>query len=207
MSNLGLGQIDLMQFHVWEDDWVENEEWQRTVEDLKREGKVHAFGISVNRNEPRNVLKTLHTGLIDSVQVIYNIFEQGPEDALFPLCEELGVAVIARVPFDEGTLTGNITRESVFEEGDWRKRYFTPENLEASVSRAEALSKDVPEGMTMAELALRFILHHPAVSTVIPGMRQAAHVHSNIASSDDFTLDDELIKTLRKHRWDRNSSI
>lgn len=203
LLNLGLEQVDLMQFHVWEDDWAEKEEWKRTVEDLKREGKVHAFGISVNRWEPENVLRTLETGLIDAVQVIYNIFDQAPEDELFPACERLGIGVIVRVPFDEGTLTGNLTLESTFEEGDWRRRYFTPEHLKASVGRAEALKKILPEGMSLPALALRFILHHPAVSTVIPGMRQLPHVEANIATSDKQSLDPALLEALRAHRWDR----
>ena len=203
LQNLGLEQIDLMQFHVWEDDWAEQEEWQRCVEDLKKEGKVHAFGISVNRWEPWNVLNTLRTGHIDAVQVIYNVFDQNPEDELFPLCQELNIAVIARVPFDEGTLTGKLTRDTVFQEGDWRKRYFVPENLEASVSHAEKLAEDLPEGMSMPEASLRFILSHPAVSTVIPGMRQPAHVQANMAVSDGDRMDDALLKRMRAHRWDR----
>jgi aryl-alcohol dehydrogenase-like predicted oxidoreductase len=203
LQNLGIDQIDLMQFHVWEDDWADREEWQRCVEDLKKEGKVHAFGISVNRWEPWNVLRTLHTELIDAVQVIYNIFDQNPEDELFPLCEELNVAVIARVPFDEGTLTGKLSRDTVFDDDDWRKRYFVPENLESSVSHAEALAKDLPEDMSMPEASLRFILNHPAVSTVIPGMRQLQHVRANIAVSDGSPLEKKLLNILRQHRWDR----
>jgi aryl-alcohol dehydrogenase-like predicted oxidoreductase len=203
LQNLGIDQLDLLQFHVWEDDWVEQEEWQRCVEDLKKEGKVHAFGISVNRWEPWNVLKTLKTGHIDAVQVIYNIFDQNPEDELFPLCQKLDIAVIARVPFDEGTLTGRLTRDTVFADDDWRKRYFVPENLEASVERAERLAEDIPEGMSMPEASLRFILNHPAVSTVIPGMRQLPHVRANIAVSDGEKLEKELLEKLNKHRWDR----
>ncbi|MFK7970509.1 MAG: aldo/keto reductase [Bacteroidia bacterium] len=203
LSNLGLEQIDLMQFHVWEDDWSDNDEWKRAAEDLKREGKVHAFGISVNRWEPWNVLKTLESGLIDSVQVIYNIFDQNPEDELLPLCEKLGIAVIARVPFDEGSLTGKLRHDTVFADDDWRKRYFVPDHLKASVDRADALAQDLPAGMTMPEAALRFILNHPAVSTVIPGMRQLPHVRANIAASDGNKLEADMMDMLRGHRWDR----
>jgi len=203
LENLQVETIDLMQFHVWEDDWAQLEDWQRAVEDLKQQGKVRAWGISVNRWEPENVLNTLETGLIDAVQVIYNIFDQAPEDRLFPACERLNVAVIARVPFDEGTLTGTLTKDTTWPEGDWRNTYFVPENLHASVERADALRPLIPEGMTMAEMALRFILSNPAVTTVIPGMRKLRHVDANIAASDGRGLPADLIEKLRAHRWDR----
>jgi len=161
-------------------------------------------GVSVNRWEPANVLKTLRTGVVDAVQVIYNIFDQSPKDELFPLCRELDVAVIARVPFDEGTLTGTLSKDSTWPEGDWRNTYFVPENLAASVDRAEALRPLIPDGMTMPELALRFILEHPVVSTIIPGMRKVRHVEANIASSDGRRLPAPLISSLRAHRWDRS---
>ncbi|MBZ0309545.1 MAG: aldo/keto reductase [Anaerolineae bacterium] len=203
LQNLGLDYIDLMQFHVWEDAWARDERWQRAVDDLKREGLIKAMGVSVNRWQPENVLETLKTGHIDAVQVIYNIFDQSPEDHLFPLCEELQIAIIARVPFDEGTLTGTLTKDSKWPEGDWRNTYFVPDNLNASVDRAEALRPLIPEGMTMPEMAMRFILSHPTVSTVIPGMRKLRHVESNIAASDGKGLSSDLIEKLRAHRWDR----
>ena len=203
LANLGLPSVDLVQFHLWEDDWAEDEGWQGAVGDLKREGVVGAVGVSVNRWEPWNVLRTLRTGLVDAVQVIYNIFDQAPEDELFPLCRELDVGVIARVPFDEGTLTGTLTRDSRWPEGDWRNTYFVPENLVASVEHAEALEPLVPAGMTMPEMALRFVLSNPDVATVIPGMRRERHVRANIAASDAGPLPDSLIAALREHRWDR----
>lgn len=203
LANLGMEQIDLMQFHTWDDGWADGEEWQRAVEDLKKEGKVSAMGISMNRWEPENGMRALKTGLIDAVQVIYNIFDQAPEDVLFPYCREHGIAVIARVPFDEGTLTGNITRDTVFPEGDWRGTYFVPENLHASADRADLLRPLVPAGMTMAEMALRFILGNNDVATIIPGMRKPRNVLANTATSDGRGLPADLMKTLKKHRWDR----
>lgn len=203
LHNLGLDSIDLIQFHVWEDCWAHDERWQRTIDDLKREGLIKAVGISVNRWEPWNSLETLRTGLVDAVQVVYNIFDQAPEDQLFKVCVEQNVAVIARVPFDEGTLTGTLTKDSRWPEGDWRNTYFVPENLIPSVERAEALRPLIPPGMTMPEMALRFCLAHPTVSTVIPGMRKVRHVEANIAASDGRALPPELIKKLREHRWDR----
>lgn len=203
LQNLDLPKIDLLQFHVWEDAWANDERWQRAVDDLKREGLVEAFGVSVNRWEPTQVLQTLRTGFIDAVQVIYNIFDQNPEDELFPLCRELNIGVIARVPFDEGTLTGTLTKESKWDEGDWRNGYFVPENLRASVERAEALKPLVPEGMTLPEMALRFILANPDVSTTIPGMRRPANVRNNIATSDATPLPASLLEELRQHRWVR----
>lgn len=203
LENIGITSLDLMQFHVWEDDWARDESWQQAVSDLKAEGLVKSFGVSVNRWEPENCLETLKTGLIDAVQVIYNIFDQNPEDKLFPLCEALKVAVIARVPFDEGTLTGTLTKASTWPEGDWRNTYFVPENLNASVDRAEALRPLIPEGMTMPEMALRFILENPVVSTIIPGMRRRGHVEANIAVSDGQRLTPDVMQALRGHRWDR----
>ncbi|WP_337174367.1 aldo/keto reductase [Paludisphaera sp.] len=203
LDNLGVATIDLQQFHVWEDDWADDDRWRRAVEDLKDQGLVRGFGVSVNRWEPTNVVRTLQTGAIDAVQVIYNIFDQSPEDELFPLCRELDIAVIARVPFDEGTLTGTLTKETTWPEGDWRNTYFVPENLSQSVDRAEALRSIIPAGMTMPELALRFILQEPAVSTIIPGMRKMAHVEANMAASDGRPLPPRLMRELREHRWDR----
>ncbi|WP_372974441.1 aldo/keto reductase [Muriicola sp.] len=203
LKNLDVEQLDLMQFHTWDDTWAEREEWQRAVEDLKTSGKVAAMGISMNRWEPENGIRALKTGLIDTVQVIYNIFDQAPEDELFPLCDEMDIGVIARVPFDEGTLTGNITKDTVFPKGDWRGTYFVPENLIPSAERADRLRPLVPQGMTMAEMALRFILMNDRVDTVIPGMRKQEHVRSNIDTSDGKGLDDRLYRTLRSHRWDR----
>jgi aryl-alcohol dehydrogenase-like predicted oxidoreductase len=203
LANLGLASVDLLQFHVWEDDWADDKSWQQAVQELKRQGLVRAVGVSVNRWEPWNVLRTLQTGLIDSVQVIYNIFDQAPDDELFPLCRQLGVAVVARVPFDEGTLTGTLTRDSRWPEGDWRNTYFVPENLAASVERAERLRPLIPAGSTMPELALRFILSNSDVATVIPGMRRPPHVRSNLAATDAGRLPADLLARLREHRWDR----
>ncbi len=203
LKNIGVETIDLQQFHVWEDGWAHDERWQKTVEKLKNEGKIRAVGISVNRWEPDNCLETLKTGLVDSVQVIYNIFDQAPEDRLFPLCEELNIAVIARVPFDEGTLTGAIKKDTKFPEDDWRSSYFVPENLKSSVEHADMLRPLVPAGMTMAQMALRFILCNKTVSTTIPGMRKINHLKSNIGTSDEKPLLPGLIAELKKHRWDR----
>lgn len=203
LANLGVEQIWLQQFHVWNDAWHDRDEWKTAIEKLTREGKVAYWGISINRWEPENALETLRTGLISAVQVIYNIFDQAPEDALFPLCRELDVAVIARVPFDEGSLTGNLTRDTTFPKDDWRSTYFVPENLHASVDRADALRPLIPEGMSMPEMALRFILSNPDVSTIIPGMRSVKHVESNCGASDGRGLTATLLEQLKLHRWDR----
>jgi len=203
LSNLRVSRIDLLQFHVWEDGWAQDETWMRVADDWKREGLISGIGISVNRWEPWNVLETLRTGAIDAVQVIYNIFDQAPEDELFPLCRDLEIATIARVPFDEGTLTGDLTLDSRWPAGDWRNSYFVPENLNECVPRAEALRSLVPNKSTMAEMALGFILSNLDVSTTIPGMRQLAHVRRNLAVSDAGPLSEDLLKALRAHRWDR----
>jgi len=203
LKNLGVDCIDLQQFHVWEDNWAQHDDWKKAIEKLKADGKVKHFGISVNRWEPDNSLNTLQTNLIDTVQVIYNIFDQNPEDNLFPLCRKLDIGVIARVPFDEGTLTGTLTKDTVFPEGDWRGTYFVPENLNSSVDHAEALRPLIPHGMTMAEMALRFILCNNDVHTIIPGMRKIRNVEANMAASDGNQLEKSLEIKLKDHRWDR----
>jgi len=203
LSNAGLERFDLVQFHTWEDKWLDDDRWARAVDDLRRQGLLVGIGISINRWEPWNGVRTVRSGLIDAVQVIYNIFDQNPEDELFPACREMDVAVIARVPFDEGTLTGTLTKDSRWPEGDWRNSYFVPDNLIPSVDRANALKPLVPSGETMAQMALRFILSNPDVSTIIPGMRRIAHVDSNAAASAAGALSEEVHRKLRSHRWDR----
>ncbi|RIK62654.1 aldo/keto reductase, partial [candidate division KSB1 bacterium] len=203
LQNAGLDSFDLMQFHTWEDLWHNDDRWLHKLTELKRQGLIHAIGISLNRWEPWNGVKTVESGAIDAVQVIYNIFDQNPQDELFPACQKHEVAVIARVPFDEGTLTGTLTKESRWPEGDWRNIYFVKENLHASVDRAEALQPLIPAGMAMPEMALRFILAEPAVSTIIPGMRKIKHVEANLATSAAGPLPAALVKELGKHRWDR----
>lgn len=203
LQNLGVETIDLQQFHVWEDDWAKQDEWKEAITRLTQQGKVQGWGISVNRWEPNNSLQTLQTGLIDAVQLIYNIFDQAPEDKLFPLCRELNIGVIARVPFDEGTLTGTMTKETTFPASDWRATYFVPENLDASVDHADALKPLLPEGMSLPEMALRFILSNPDVATTIPGMRKMRNVVANMSVSDGKRLPGPLLKELKNHRWDR----
>ncbi len=203
LRNMDVATVDLQQFHVWTDTWAADDRWQRAVSSLKEEGLTRAIGISINRWQPTNVLKALETGLIDSVQVVYNIFDQAPEDELFPECQRRNIAVIARVPFDEGSLTDTLTADSTWPEGDFRNIYFQPENLRNTVERVGRLRPAVPKGMTMPELALRHILQHPAVSTVIPGMRKPQHVEANLRASDAQQLAEGVMAELKRHRWDR----
>jgi aryl-alcohol dehydrogenase-like predicted oxidoreductase len=204
LENAGLDSFDLVQFHVWEDAWVEDDRWAKKIDELRSAGLLKAVGISINRWEPWNGVRAVRSGLIDAVQVIYNIFDQNPEDDLFPACVEMDTAVIARVPFDEGSLTGTLTKESKWPEGDWRNVYFVPDNLLPTVERADALKPIAARnGISLPEMALRFILGHPVVSTIIPGMRKLSHVASNIATSDAGRLSDDLLAELTEHRWDR----
>ncbi len=203
LENLGLTSFDLIQFHTWEDSWLEDDRWVKKIDDLRHQKVFSAVGISINRWEPWNGVRAVQSGLIDAVQVIYNIFDQNPEDELFPACAALDVGIIARVPFDEGSLTGTITLETHWPQGDWRNTYFVPQNLKATVDRVEALKPLVPRGMTMPEMALRFILNNPAVGTIIPGMRKVKNVQENLGASDKGPLPVDLHAELRKHRWDR----
>lgn len=203
-ASLGVDTIDLVQFHVWDDSWADNQEFLRTVDRLKREKLISSFGLSLNRWQPANGIKALRTGCVDAVQVIYNIFDQSPEDELFRVCEEMDIGIIARVPLDEGSLGGKLTPKTSFPDGDWRSRYFGPENLPATLKRVDALKAIVPGGMTLPEMALRFILSNPQVSTTIVGMRSLDHVRSNVALSDGAGLKPDLLQSLRQHRWDRD---
>ncbi|MBI3576697.1 aldo/keto reductase [Candidatus Gottesmanbacteria bacterium] len=203
LKNLGLESLDLILLHGWDDAWAQDDQWQKVAEGLKKRGLVHAFGISIDRWEPENAIRAIKTGFIDAVEVIYNIFDQAPEDKLFPECRKYNVGVIARVPFDEGTLTGTLTADSHWPDGDWRNSYFNRENLKQSMERAERLTKILPEAMTLPELALRFILSNRGVSTTIPGMRRTKNVEANISAGDKGKLTSDLIKLLRSHRWDR----
>jgi aryl-alcohol dehydrogenase-like predicted oxidoreductase len=204
LKNIGVDTLDLIQLHTWEDRWLEDERVLRSAEKLRSSGKIRAFGLSLNRWEPANGIRAVRAGFVDAVQVIYNIFDQNPEDELFPACREKNIAVIARVPFDEGSLTGTLTLDSKWPANDWRSTYFVPENLTASVTRADALKPLLQAGMTMPELALRFILNNPDVSTIIPGMRKRRNVEANIAASTQGPLPAALHNQLRNHRWDRN---
>lgn len=205
LRNLGRERIDLYQFHVWSDHWAKDPEWQSTVEAMRTSGKVTAVGISVNDHQPENVIQALETGLVDSVQLIYNIFDQSPEDKLFPYCQKKNIGVIARVPFDEGSLAGAIRPDTTFPSGDFRNSYFGQNRKREVWARVERLVSDV--GITLDDLprlALRFCTSHPAVSTVIPGMRTPAHVYRNASTSMEEPLSDEILNKLKNHRWARN---
>ena len=205
LKNLGRESVDIYQFHTWTDEWASEDEWQDTVREMKSSGKAKFVGISIQNHQPTNVLKALDTGLVDSVQVIYNIFDQSPADELFPYCQKNGIGVIVRVPFDEGSLTGKVTPDTTFPEGDFRNMYFSGGRKQEAWERASAIVTDL--GISLDELpaiALRFCLSHPAVSTVIPGMRSTSHVAANTAASDAGPLPEETLHKLREHSWVRN---
>lgn len=203
LKNVGVETLDLIQYHTWDDGWLDDDRVLKTFEKLRASGKVQAIGISQNRWEPANGIRAVNTGQIDAVQIIYNIFDQNPEDELFPACRKHDVGVIARVPFDEGGLTGTLTLNSSWPKGDWRNTYFVQENLRNTVERAEKLKTLVPAGSTLPEMALRFILNNPDVHTIIPGMRKIRNVESNTSASDKGPLPESLHSQLRKHRWVR----
>jgi len=202
-KQLGTDTIDLLQFHVWSDTWADEPDFANTVDKLKQDCVIDNFGLSLNRWEPENGIKAMQTGLVDAVQVIYSIFDQSPEDELFPACQQLNVGVIVRVALDEGSLGGKMTKDTTFPKNDWRSRYFNPENLANTLERVDKLKQILPPGMSLPEMALRFVLSHPAVSTTIIGMRKLEHVRENIARSDKGPLSAELLQELKKHRWDR----
>jgi aryl-alcohol dehydrogenase-like predicted oxidoreductase len=205
LTNLGVERIDLLQFHVWSDEWVEQGDWREAVEELRSAGTIGSFGISINDHEPSNALRLVESGAADTVQVIYNVFDQSPEDELFPACREHGVGVIARVPLDEGGLTGTIRPDTEFPEGDFRGHYFRDDRKRELHERVTAMAEDL--GISedeLAEIALRFVLSEPTVSSVIPGMRSRRHVERNVAVSDGRGLPEGWREKLRAHRWVRN---
>jgi aryl-alcohol dehydrogenase-like predicted oxidoreductase len=205
LRNLRLETVDLQQLHVWNPEWLEREEWRRAFEDLKNSGKVRAVGVSISDHRPDSALDLVKSGLIDTIQVIYNIFDQSPERNLFPLVMERNVGILARVPLDEGSLTGDVNEDSVFEPGEFRAFYFRGDRKRQVAGRVSALQADLAgvDG-TLAQIALRFCLSHPAVSTVIPGMRRVRNVESNCAVSEKGPLPDNVREVLRRHAWDRN---
>jgi aryl-alcohol dehydrogenase-like predicted oxidoreductase len=205
LKNLEIDAIDVQQFHVWQDDWVGRGDWLEAVEDLKQEGKVRFFGVSINDHQPENAIRLIQTGVVDTVQVIYNLFDQSPEDELFPACLEHGVGVIVRVPFDEGALTGSIMPDTSFEEGDFRNHYFRDDRKREVQERVRAIVSELGASEDeIAEIALRYILSQPAVSTVIPGMRSVRNVERNMAVGDGQGLSEEGVQRLKSHRWVRN---
>ncbi|HLP17527.1 MAG TPA: aldo/keto reductase [Bacteroidota bacterium] len=205
LKHLGVERIDLQQLHVWSDTWAGADEIWSAADQLKREGKIKAFGISVNDHQPASVLKAAQTGQVDTFQVIYNIFDQSPERELFPYCVEHNIGIIVRVPFDEGGLTGAITPATTFPLRDWRNRYFQGERKQQVYDRVEKIKSVMGhEAQNVAELALRFVLSNPAVSTVIPGMRKVTNVERNTAVSDGRLLSQPLLDELKHHAWERN---
>ena len=205
LRNLGLETIDVQQLHVWSDEWVGQGDWLEAVSRLKEQGKIRHFGISINDHQPDNVLKLIETGVVDTVQVIYNIFDQSPEDSLFPACLRHNVGVIVRVPFDEGGLTGSVTPETTFPEGDFRNGYFGGDRKREVYEHVQAIVADLGIGMEqLAEVALRFTLSHPAVSTVIPGMRSVRNAERNCAAGDGRGLPADQLEKLKQHRWVRS---
>ncbi|MEU6018187.1 aldo/keto reductase [Streptomyces sp. NPDC047515] len=201
----GRDHFDVLQFHVWSDDWLGRGDWLETIAELKQAGKIRSFGVSVNDHQPESALALVRSGAVDSVQVIYNIFDQAPAEELLPACAEHGVGVIVRVALDEGGLTGRISAGTTFPAGDWRNRYFRDDRPAQVGQRVAAIVADL--GITLDELAehaLRFVLSSTAVSTVIPGMRTVRNVERNTALSDGRPLTADQLAVLAKHRWQRN---
>jgi aryl-alcohol dehydrogenase-like predicted oxidoreductase len=205
LGNLGLDTIDVQQFHVWSDEWVGQEDWLEGVERLKRDGKIRYFGVSINDHQPANAIRLVESGLVDTVQVIYNVFDQSPEDALFPAVEAAEVGVIVRVPFDEGALTGAVRPETTFPEGDFRNSYFAGNRKREVWERVQAIASDLGvEVDRLAEIALRYCLSHPASSVVIPGMRSTRNVERNVSAVSAGPLDEDQLAVLHRHRWVRD---
>jgi aryl-alcohol dehydrogenase-like predicted oxidoreductase len=207
LKNLGQEQIDLQMLHVWMDEWADRDEWKEAVVRLREQGKVNAFGLSLvfPLEEVHIPREAVATGLVDACQVVYNIYQQEPQEALFPLAEKEEIGIIARCPLDEGALTGKITPETTFPEDDWRCGYFCDDRQEEVYERAKDLEWLVHGDVdSQSEAALRFCLSYPAVSAVIVGMRRSQHVEDNIRASDKGPLPAEDLERLKEHAWPHN---
>jgi aryl-alcohol dehydrogenase-like predicted oxidoreductase len=205
LRNLGVETIDLQQFHVWSDEWLGQGDWAEAVTKLRDEGKIRYFGVSINDHQPSNAVSLVHSGFVDTVQVIYNIFDQSPEDELFPAVQEKSVGVIARVPFDEGALTGKVTPDTEFPDGDFRNSYFRGDRKSQVWERVLGITKDLSiEVEELPAIALRYCISHPAVSTVIPGMRSVRNVEANVRAVNQGTLSPDQLAILKGYRWVRN---
>jgi len=208
LKNLGVDALSLQQLHVWHDAWLADPTWgecHAQMARLKREGKVLHWGISINDHAPETALRVLQDPLFETAQVIYNVYDRSPERALFGLARNKPLGIIVRVPFDEGALTGQIRATTVFPPGDWREEYFSGDRRAEAERRGQALAQLLGQEVeTLPELALRFCLSSPPVSTVIPGMRRPAHVRQNAAASAKGPLSPRLLSELEGHAWDKN---
>lgn len=204
LRNLGTDSIDLLQLHTWTRAWNRDPQPFAILRKLQQEGKIRHIGISTPEHDQNSVIDLIRGGWIDSVQLIYNIFEQEPAADLLPIAQDHGVAVIVRVALDEGSLTGKFTADHTFAEDDFRRNFFAGNRLERTVQRVEKIKDDFKDsGYTMPQLALKFALSHPAVSNVIPGIRNVGQAEANCAVSDLADLNPEQIKRLQKHQWRR----
>jgi aryl-alcohol dehydrogenase-like predicted oxidoreductase len=202
LKKLDTDYLDVQQLHAWTDAYLQQTEWLEALQKLKRQGKIRAIGVSVNDWDAYGGVGLGKSGLVDSIQVIYNIFEQRPAERLFPAVLESHTGIIVRVPFEEGLLTGALKPGYKFAEGDWRASWLTPERLEEAEPRIESLKQFLaPDHPTLAALALKFCLSHPATTTVIPGMRRVANVEANASTSDGKLLDKKTLEQLKSHAF------
>jgi aryl-alcohol dehydrogenase-like predicted oxidoreductase len=205
LRNLGMETVDIQQFHVWSSEWLRQGDWLDAIQRLKEQGKIRYFGVSINDHQPDSALGLVESGIVDTVQAIYNIFDQSPEDRLLPACQQHNVGVIVRVPLDEGGLSGKVTPDTVFADGDFQARYFRGDRKREVYHRAQQIAEDLDISLEqLPEKALRYPLSHPTVSTIIPGMRQVRHVEQNVAIGDGRGLPPEQVQRLKAHRWVRN---
>ena len=205
LRSLGVNEIDLVQFHVWHDNWTNEDGWKKTIQKIMKSGKVKHWGISINDYQPSNCLKTLDSGLISAIQFIFNIFHQKPTEKLLPYAKKNNIGLIARVPLDEAGLTGKFSVKTTLQKGDFRKNYFKGKRMDELIKRTDKLSTLLDNNVeTLPELALRYILSFDEISTVIPGMRRLKHVDANTSVSNKDKLSSTMMNKLKKHSWERN---
>ncbi len=204
LEYLDTDRLDLLQLHTWTRAWNRDPRPFAVLRKLQAEGKVGLVGVSTPEHDQNCVIDLMRGGWVDVVQVIYNIFEQEPAAELLPVARECGVGIIVRVPFDEGALTGKFTDATTFADDDFRRHYFAGDRLARAARRAELVRDDLRgTDYTLAQAALKFTLAHPAVSTVIPGMRNATQAALNCSVSNLPDLAPDLIARLHRHNWRR----
>jgi aryl-alcohol dehydrogenase-like predicted oxidoreductase len=204
LKNLGTECIDVLQLHTWTRAWNHNPVPFEILKKLREEGKIRFIGISTPEDDQNAVIDLMQNGSVDVVQVIYNIFEQEPVAELLPQALEHQIGIIVRVVFDEGALTGKFSHKTVFANDDFRNNYFAGDRLQRTVQQVARIEQEIKDsGLSMPQVALRFALDHPAVSTVIPGIRNISQAEKNVSVSDLPPLSEELHSKLHKYAWRR----
>lgn len=207
LKRLGVERIDLFQLHSFMPSAMVELDWLETLNKLRREGKIDRVGVSLRDFRPQEGVGLARAGLVDSQQVVFNLFEQRPAGDLFHAGEASRTAFIARVPLDSGSLVGNWTKDTyaAWQPGSQPHTMFRGERFAETLARVENLKTVCrPYYATLAEAAMRYVLSAPQLSVLIPGMKNRAEVDMNLVYSDGARFPQELNSQLPPHMWIRD---